>query len=185
MRRKFAELVKLNADSIATEAVVMIRALYKLEKDLIGLSPDERRRRRTDKAKPILKTLHDWLESRVRQCVKGSPLAKAIQYARKQWPDLIRYVEDGRLELDNNFVERQIRPLALGRKNYLFAGSQAGGHTGAIMYTLMGTAKLNGVNPLEYLTAVLKRIGSTPITEVDSLLPWKIDLTEAKYAEAV
>lgn len=109
----------------------------------------------------------------------------AIQCARKQWDDLIRYVDDGILEIDNNAAERAIRPLAVGRKNHLFAGSPAGGATGAIMYTLMGTAKLNGVDPRAYLTAVLKRINNTPITEIESLLPWNINLDEATYPEAV
>lgn len=109
----------------------------------------------------------------------------AIQYARKQWDDLIRYVDDGILAIDNNAAERAIRPLAVGRKNHLFAGSPAGGATGAIMYTLMGTAKLNGVDPRAYLTAVLKRINNTPITEIESLLPWNINLDEATYPEAV
>ena len=112
-------------------------------------------------------------------------MAGAIQYARKQWDDLIRYVDDGILEIDNNAAERAIRPLAVGRKNHLFAGSPAGGATGAIMYTLMGTAKLNGVDPRAYLTAVLKRINNTPITEIESLLPWNINLDEATYPEAV
>ena len=185
VRRKFVELTEVAKDSIAADAVKQINALYDIEREINGLPPDERRRRRQLEAIPILEQLKAWLDTRIQQCVKRSPLANAIQYARKQWPELVRYADDGQIDIDNNAVERCIRPLALGRKNHLFAGSAAGGATGAVMYTLMGTAKLNGINPLAYLTAVLKRINETPITEVADLLPWNIDLAEAKYAEAV
>lgn len=185
VRRKFVELTKVDSGSIAAEAVKQINALYDVERDINGLPPDERRRRRQTEAIPILEQLNTWLDTNIQQCVKRSPMSNAIQYARKQWPDLVRYADDGKIDIDNNAVERAIRPLALGRKNHLFAGSAAGGATGAVMYTLMGTAKLNGINPREYLTAVLKRINETPTTEVDDLLPWNIDLAEAKYAQAV
>jgi transposase len=185
VRRKFMELVKLSEDSMASHAVSQIDALYALEKVLRGLPPDERRRRRHEMARPQLEQFKQWLDAQIAVCSRKTPLAGAIQYARKQWDDLIRYVDDGILEIDNNAAERAIRPLAVGRKNHLFAGSPAGGATGAIMYTLMGTAKLNGVDPRAYLTAVLKRINNTPITKIESLLPWNINLDEATYPEAV
>lgn len=185
VRRKFVELTEVAKDSIAAEAVRQINALYDIERQINGLPLGERRRRRQLEAMPILEHLKAWLDTHIQQCVKRSPLANAIQYARKQWPELVRYADDGQVDIDNNAVERAIRPLALGRKNHLFAGSAAGGATGAVMYTLMGTAKLNSMNPLAYLTAVLKRINETPMTEEEDLLPWNIDLAEAKYAEAV
>lgn len=185
VRRKFFELADTNNSERAGEVVNRINQLYALEKEIKGQPPDERRRRRQDTAKPILDDLKDWLDEHIRLCVKGSPLGVVINYARKQWNDLILYVDDGRVEIDNNAAERAIRPLALGRKNHLFAGSELGGHTGATLYSLMGTAKLNGIDPKAYLTAVLKRINSTPITEVADLLPWNINLDEAKYAQAV
>ena len=185
VRRKFVELVKLNPDSPASKVVVLINQLYEVERTIKGIPPEERMRRRRELADPILDNLKALLDEQIKNCLKKSPLANAIQYARKQWDELVRYVDDGHLEIDNNAAERAIRPLAVGRKNHLFAGSAAGGETGAIMYTLMGTAKLNGMDPLAYLTAVLKRINNTPITEVAALLPWTIDLNEAKYAEAI
>ena len=107
-----------------------------------------------------------------------------VNYVRKQWDDLILYVDDRKVEIDNSAAERAIRHLAVGRKNQLFAGSELGGHIGAAFYSIKGTAKLNGIDPKAYLTAVLKMINCTTITEVDELLPLNINMDEAKYAEA-
>jgi len=95
------------------------------------------------------------------------------------------YVHDGRAAIDNNSAERSLRPIALGRRNYLFAGSVSGGQRAAVMYSILGTAKLNGINPREYLTAVLKRIGQHPINQIDDLLPWNIDLTKTADTDAL
>lgn len=113
----------------------------------------------------------------MRTLSKGSALSKAIHYALKQWGALVAYVRNGHAELDNNTAERSLRPIALGRKNYLFAGSVAGGQRAAVLYSILGTAKLNGINPNQYLTAVLRRIGRHSINRIDELLPWNIDLT--------
>ncbi len=184
-RRKFFELVDAGKSEVAADAVNRINQLYAIEKEIKSLPPDERSRIRKIKSQPILDDLKLWLDEHIRQCVKGSPMARAINYTRKQWDDLILYVSDGKVEIDNNAAERAIRPLVVGRKNHLFAGSELGGHTGAALYSIMGTAKLNGIDPKAYLTAVLKRINCTPITEVAELLPWNINLDEARYAEAI
>lgn len=185
VRRKFFDLVKATHSPAAQEVVNRIRELYLVEKTIKGLPPDERKRVRQERAKPHMDELQEWLDQTIRQCSKGSALSKAINYARKQWASLTLYLDDGRLEIDNNAAERAIRPLALGRKNHLFAGSEDGGHYGAALYTIMGTAKLNGIDPKAYLTAVLKRINNTKTTEIDSLLPWNINLEQSPVVEAV
>ena len=185
VRRKFFELAESTQSPVAQEAVERINALYQVEKPINGSPPDERQRYRQQHAKPLMGDFHIWLDQTLRQCSKGSALGKAINYARKQWESLTLYLEDGRVEIDNNAAERAIRPLALGRKNHLFAGSEDGGHYGAALYSIMGTAKLNGIDPKAYLTAVLKRINNTKTSDVHSLLPWNIDLNDSQVAEAI
>lgn len=185
VRRKFFELAESTQSPVAKEAVERINALYQVEKQINGKPPDERRHYRQQQAKPLMDDLHVWLDQTLRQCSKGSVLGKAINYARKQWESLTLYLNDGRVEIDNNAAERAIRPLALGRKNHLFAGSEDGGHYGAALYSIMGTAKLNGIDPKAYLTAVLKRINNTRSNDIASLLPWNINLNESQVAEAI
>ena len=185
MRRKFFELYESTQSPVAQKALDRINALYQVEKRINGLPPDERQHYRQHRAKPLLEDLHVWLDQTLRQCSKGSELGKVINYARKQWESLTLYLDDGRVEIDNNAAERAIRPLALGRKNHLFEGSEDGGHYGAALYSIMGTAKLNGIDPKAYLTAVLKRINSTKTSEVNSLLPWNINLNDSQVAEAI
>ena len=110
---------------------------------------------------------------------------KAIRYALNQWEGLVAYTRNGRASIDNNTAEHSLRPIALGRKNYLFAGSVAGGQRAAALYSLLSTAKLNDLNPSQYLTAVLKRIGQHPINQIDELLPWNIDLTHTQMTDAL
>ena len=176
MRRKFYDISQAGPSPIADEAIATIQSLYVIETQARGQPPDERQRIRTIQAKPILQRFHVWLQATLRTLSKGSPLSKAINYALKQWDALVAYVDNGRAELDNNSAERSLRPIALGRKNYLFAGSVAGGQRAAVLYSILGTAKLNGINPNDYLTTVLKRIGNHPINRIDELLPWNIDL---------
>lgn len=185
VRRKFFELAKSTKSPVALEAVERINALYQVEKQIKGKPPDERQHDRQQNAKPLMDDLYTWLDQILRQCSKGSALGRAINYARKQWDSLTRYLDDGRIEIDNNAAERAIRPLALGRKNHLFAGSEDGGHYGAALYSIMGTAKLNGIDPKAYLTAVLKRINNTKTTDIESLLPWNINLNDSQVTEAI
>lgn len=185
VRRQFYDLAKATQSPVSQEAVARINALYEIERQIKGKPPDERRMVRQQHAKPLIEDLYLWLDTTLRQCAKGSALGKAINYARKQWIELTHYLDNGRVEIDNNAAERAIRPLALGRKNHLFAGSEEGGHYGAALYSIMGTAKLNGIDPKAYLTAVLKRINNTKVSDIDSLLPWNINMDEAQVAEAI
>lgn len=185
VRRKFYDIAEATDSPVAREAIKRIEALYRIERRINGRPPDERRQIRQQEAVPLMEAFKVWLDARLRECAKGSGLGKAINYARKQWNSLVLYLEDGCIEIDNNAAERAIRPLALGRKNHLFAGSEDGGHYGAALYSIMGTARLNGIDPKAYLTAVLKRINNTPINQVEQLLPWNIDLDLSAVNEAV
>jgi transposase len=151
-----------------------IGELYAIEDAIRGRLPEERARVRGARAGPLLEALKAWLEEQLARVSKKSELAVAIRYALSRWVALTRYRDDGRLEIDNNTAERELRAVALGRKNYLFAGSDAGGEHAAALYSLIGTAKLNGINPEAYLRHVLERIADHPINRVDELLPWVI-----------
>jgi len=172
VRRKFYDVHVANGSPLAKEALDRIGALYRIEELIRGQPPDERRRTRQERSTPLLAELHDWLATTKPKLSAKSDLAGAIRYTLSRWPALIRYADDGRLEIDNNAAERSIRPLALGRKNYLFAGSDAGGERAAAIYSLIGTAKLNGLDPEAYLRDVLARIADHPINRIGALLPW-------------
>ena len=174
VRRKFYDIHVTNASPIAAEALTRIGALYAIEADLRGRPPDQRRAARQARAGPLLDALHEWLQTTLATVSKKSELAVAMRYAITRWTALTRYRDDGRIEIDNNAAERSLRAVALGRKNYLFAGSDAGGDRAAAFYSLIGTAKLNGLDPEAYLRAVLERIAEHPINRVDELLPWNL-----------
>jgi transposase len=144
IRRKFFDLVKAHNSPIAAEAVTRIAALYQIEKQIKGRPPDERRAVRSSQARPLFDDLRRWLEQALTQLTPKSETAAAIHYALGLWDALARYLDDGRIELDNLIAERALRPVALGRRNYLFAGSDSGGRRAAILYGLIGTARLNG-----------------------------------------
>ena len=135
-------------------------------------------------ARPVIDELAAFLDDSLREISGKSELAGAIRYARSRWVALTRYLDDGRLEISNNAAERAIRPLALGRKNYLFAGSDAGGERAAAIYTLIETAKLNGLDPEAYLRDVLGRIADHPINRIAELLPWNIGIRASIRAAA-
>jgi len=153
-----------------------IAALYEIEKAIKGKSPAERRAIRQARAGPLVEQLKKCLQSTLGTVSKKMPLAKAIHYALTRWDALQVYIDDGAIEIDNNPIEREIRPIALGRKNYLFAGSDASGERAARLYSLLNTAKLNGLDPEKYLTHVLSRIADHPVNAVDELLPWNVEL---------
>ena len=163
-----------NASPIATGAIEHIAILYAIEKDIRGKPPDQRKAVRQARAGPLLAELNAWLHEQLTRVSAKSSLAQAIGYTLPRWIALTRYLADGRLEIDNNAAERSIRPVALGRKNYLFAGSDAGGERAALIYSLIGTARLNDINPQDYLTYVIERIADHPINRVDELLPWNL-----------
>jgi transposase len=176
VRRKFHDFFETHQSPIAKEALERIAALYGIEKEIRGRPPDQRREVRNAQSQPLLDSLHVWLKETLSKVSKKSGLADAIRYALGLWTPLLRYCADGRLEIDNNAAERALRCVALGRKNYLFAGSNSGGERAAAMYSLIGTAKLNGIDPEAYLSNVLARIANHPINRIEELLPWNIEL---------
>ena len=156
----------------ADEAITRIAALYAVEKMARGLPPDKRVEIRQTEAKPAFDALEVWLNRQLHDISGKSPLAAAIRYALTRVARLRPYLDHGILEIDNNTAERAMRSVALGRKNYLFVGSEAGGKAAAIAYTLIETAKLNGVDPQAWLTKTLARIPDHKINRIDDLLPW-------------
>ena len=172
IRRKFVDVQQSQASAIAEAAIKRIAELYAIEKQVRSKPPDERVRIRQQKAKPILDDLETWLATQLAGISRKTPLADAIRYAITRLKRLRPYIDHGILELDNNTAERAMRSIALGRKNYLFMGSERGGKSAAIAYSLIETAKLNGVDPQAWLTDVLDRIADHKITRIDELLPW-------------
>jgi transposase len=171
-RRKFSDVHQATASPIALEALQQIGTLFAIEAAVRGQTPDRRAAARQQHARPKLDGLRAFLDTSLARISGKSTLANAIRYTLSRWTALTHYVANGRLEMSNNAAERGIRPLALGRKNYLFCGSDAGGQRAACLYTIIETAKMNGVNPEAYLTDVLARIADHPINQIDALLPW-------------
>jgi transposase len=160
--------------TLAHEGLVRIGELFKVEAEVNGRSALRRRRMRQTRSVPVLKELKSWMSQTLAQVSAKSPMALAIGYSLSNWTALTNFVEDGRIDAHNNTAERALRGVAIGRKNYLHVGSDAGGHTAAVMYTLLGTAKLNGINPQRYLRHVLERIADHPSNRIDELLPWAV-----------
>jgi transposase len=173
-RRAFYELHQANQSPVAAEALERIGALYAIEAEIRSRPPDERAAIRQARAGPLLDALREWLRHTASRVSKKSELAKAIAYVLTRWSAFTRYCDDGRVEIDNSAAERALRAVALGRKNYLFCGSDAGGERAAAMYSLIGTAKLNGLDPQAYLRHVLERIAEHPSQRVEELLPWNV-----------
>ena len=173
IRRKFVDVQQSQGSAIAEAAIKRIAQLYAVENEARGKPPDQRVRIRQAKAKPILDELEVWLGAQLSRISGKTPLAGAIRYAITRIKRLRPYIDHGVLELDNNTAERAMRSIAIGRKNWLFAGSEGGGQSTAIAYTLIETAKLNGVDPQAWLTDVLGRIADHKITRIDELLPWR------------
>ena len=160
-RRKYYEIHKGQGEmpgTLAHQALLRIGALYAIEKEIRGKSAEERQRQRQSRAKPLVEALHSWLQQALGQISAKSSMAQAIGYSLNHWQALVRFVDDGHIEMDNNAAERALRAVVLGRKNYLHFGSDAGGERAAVIYTLIGSCKLGGIDPQAYLHHVLERI---------------------------
>ncbi|MGH7041009.1 MAG: IS66 family transposase [Acetobacteraceae bacterium] len=173
-RRKFFDVHAATQSPVAQEALQRIAAFYAIEEEIRGQPPDARLAVRTTRSAPLFSGMKNWLDSSLNRIPGKSPLAGAIRYSLSRWEALTLVLRDGRPCLDNNAAERSMRPITLGRKNWLFAGSDADGNRAAAIYTLTETAKLNGLDPRDYLTQVLKRIADHPVKRVHELLPWNL-----------
>jgi transposase len=173
-RRKFHDIHVVHRSPTTTEALARIGALYGIEDEIRGKSAELRCSVRQTSARPLLDDLRQWMEKTLRSLSTKSETAGAIRYAISHWRALTRYLDDGLLEIDNNAAERALRAVAIGRKNYLFMGADSGGQRAASLYSLIGTAKLNGLDPTFYLRTVLATIAEHPINRIEELLPWNI-----------
>ncbi len=172
VRRKFVDLAHNRGAPVAKEAVERIAALYAVEAEARGHTPEERVRIRQAKARPLFDDLETWLARQSPNTPAKTPLAGAIRYARARLARLRPWLDNGTLELDNNTAERAIRGIALGRKNRFFVGSEAGGATAATAYTLIETAKLNGIDPRAWIADTLNRIQDYKTNRIHELMPW-------------
>jgi transposase len=185
-RRKFFVLADIEANAqrkaqrkkpavispIALEAVQRIDALFEIERAINGLSSDQRKAVRQDRSTPLVASLHTWMREQRAKLSRHNDLAKAMDYILKRWDAFTRFLDDGRVCLSNNAAERALRGIALGRKSWLFAGSDRGGERAAVMYSLIVTAKMNDIDPQAWLADVLARIADHPASRLDELLPW-------------
>ena len=173
-RRQFFDIYAAVKSPLAKEALERIGALYQIEDYIRGCSPEVRRASRQKYAVPLLNVLHAWMVETVSQVDNKSNLAIAFNYSLNRWEALCRYTQDGRLEIDNTIAERSIRGMGIGRRNFLFFGSDSGGERAAIIYSLVETCKLNNIDPQRYLQYVLERIADHPVNRIDELLPWNV-----------
>ena len=171
-RRKFFDLARLSQAPIAAEAVKRIDALFAIEREINGLAPQQRLRVRQEHSRPLVDALQTWLHEQRARVSRHNDIGKAIDYMLKRWEAFTRFLDDGRLCLSNNAAERELRAVAVGRKNWNFAGSDEGGRRAAAIYTLIATAKLNDIDPQAWLADVLARLPDHPARHIDELLPW-------------
>jgi transposase len=171
-RRKFFDLARLNKAPIAFEAVERIDALFDIEREINGKTPSQRVQVRAERTRPLVIELETWLREQRAKLSRHSDTGKAINYSLNLWTALTRFLDDGRLCMSNNAAERAVRCIAVGRKNWTFAGSDAGGRRAAAIYTLIETAKLNDIDPQAWLADVLARLNDHPAKQIGELLPW-------------
>jgi transposase len=171
-RRKFFVLADLGKSPLAVEAVRRIDEIFAIEREITGTVAEQRLAVRQDRIRPLVGELKGWMRAERARLSRHADIAKAMDYMLKRWPAFARFLEDGRICLSNNAAERALRRIALGRRSWLFAGSDRGGERAAAIYTLIATAKLNGVDPQAWLADVLRRIADHPAPRLDELLPW-------------
>jgi transposase len=171
-RRKFFDLARLNKAPIAIEAVARIDVLFAIEREINGLPAPDRRRVRQERSGPRVEALEAWLREQYAKLSAANQVAKAIAYSLNHWRGLVRFLDDGRLCMTNNAAERALRGIAVGRHNWTFAGSDAGGRRAAAIYTLIETAKLNDIDPQAWLADILARLQDHPAKRIVELLPW-------------
>ncbi|EOJ5404317.1 IS66 family transposase, partial [Escherichia coli] len=176
-RRKIHDVHVRIPSALTEEALEQIGQLYAIEADIRGMPAEQRLAERQRKTKPLLKSLESWLREKMKTLSRHSELAKAFAYALNQWPALTYYANDGWVEIDNNIAENALRGVAVGRKNWMFAGSDSGGEHAAVLYSLIGTCRLNNVEPEKWLRYVIEHIQDWPANRVRDLLPWKVDLS--------
>ncbi len=177
-RRRFVDFQRATASPVCEEILERIGALYRIEAMVRGDPPELRLKARQELSAPIVEAMRPWLEAQLDRLSSASELARHIRYALKRWDGLCRFLHDGRVEMDTNAVENLIRPVKLTKKNALFAGSDDGVRTWARCASLIGTCKLNGVNPQVYLTDTLRRIVEMhPVSRIDELMPWNFTPT--------
>ena len=178
-RRKFHELWANHGSQVGQQALKFFQALYDIEREVQDLRPDERGRIRKAKSEEVAKALHQWLQQQRQLVPHGSATARAIDYSLKRWQALTRFIDDGDLPADNNWVENQIRPIAIGRSNWLFAGSLRAGQRAAAVMSLLQSARLNGIDPYAYIKDVLTRLPTQPAARIEELLPhrWRPSVT--------
>jgi transposase len=181
-RRKFHDLFVARKNEVNTEALRRIGELYAIEAEIRRKPPDDRWRVRQERTRPLMDDFELWLRSTLSMVSQKGDTAKAINYSLNQWQALTLFIDDGAVEIDNNAAERALRAVALGRKNFLHFGSDSGGERGAAIYTLVATAKLNGLDPEAYLRHVLSRIADHPVNQVSELLPWAVADQLPSYA---
>jgi len=174
-RRKFHELHIANGNPIAAEALHRFAELYLIEDQGRPLDVVKRQQLRAEQSKPRLEALHEWLIKSRMAVAEGSAIAKAIDYTLRRWTAVMRYADSGSLPIDNNPVENIIRPICLGKKNWLFAGSERAGKRAAAIQSLLGTAKLNGLEPYAWLKDTLEKLPAWPNRRIDELLPLRIN----------
>jgi transposase len=183
-RRKLFELARLRKMPVATEAVRRIDELFAIERDINGLPPDGRLGVRHERSKPLVGDLERWLRAERRKLSSKNPLAKAIDYSLKRWSTFTRFLDDGRICMTNNAAERAVRGIAVGRKNWTFCGSDAGGERAAVIFTLIETAKLCDIDPRAWLADVLARIADHPANRIDELMPWNWQAARQQHSHA-
>ena len=177
-------LADLGKSPLAVEAVRRIDAIFAIEREINGIAAEQRLAVRAEQTRPLVRELQEWMRTERARLSRHADIAKAMDYMLKRWIAFTRVLDDGRICLSNNAAERALRGIALGRRAWLFAGSDRGGERAAAIYTLIGTAKLNGIDPQAWLADVLRRMADHPASRLHELLPWNWKLRQIPAAAA-